>query len=582
MTVPRTQRRLAAILAADVVGYSQLMGTDEDGTVSAMRAVWAEVFNPTVAAHRGRVFKTMGDGALCEFASAVDAVTCAVAVQAAMASRNAAGSGTPKIVFRIGINLGDIISEGDDIFGDGVNIAARLEALAEPGGICISAKVHAEIRGKMDATFVTMGAQALKNVAMPVEVFRVGSGNGAKINIAPGSANVRDDQLSVAVLPLTAMGDDIGDQHFADGLTEDIITELSRVPFLHVASRNAAFRFRGPDADIAAAARTLSVRYVIEGSVRRMGPRLRISAQLIDVATGAHLWAERYDRPADGIYDTQDEVVRAIATTAASRLRISGADIASRKPDGQRTVKDLLLQAEHASWSNLDARRVAASLARQALDLDPKAARAHGMLSYILILDWSDDFDLPDSLLDTALDHARSAVELEPGDFNSHEAMAYVCLFRGAFDLAEVHLERASALSPDQPGVLGVACIMAAYDGRPADAQRILEAARRLDANFAPSWYWSNMLLFRYVARDDAGVIDAFGRLSGPRVFTHALTAAAYANLGDETNAGAQTAATLALCPRFTIAASMKRDPFRHDADRDHYRDGMLRAGLPL
>lgn len=576
MTDPRIHRRLAAILAADVVGYSRLMGADEPGTLAALRSRWKDVLTPAVSRHSGRVVKVIGDGVLVEFGSAVDAVECAVALQSGFASANESVPVDRHIVLRIGINLGDVMVEGSDLYGDGVNIAARLEGLAEPGGICVSAKVWSEVGGKVAAGFAAMGPQQLKNVAVPVETYRVTT------NAAPVPATVIPNRLSVAVLPMTHMGGTATDQHFADGMTEDIITELSRVPFLHVAARNAAFRFRGPDADITAAARTLGVRFVIEGSLRLMGPRVRITAQLIDTSTGAHLWAERYDRFVEGIHDVQDEVVRGIATTTASRLRMAGAEIARHKPDAQRTTQDLLLLAEDASWASLDARKTAAALAERALQMDPNVARAHGMLAYIRTLDWLDDFAMPDTTLDAALDHARSAVALEPRDYNSHESMAYVCLFRRAFDLAEVHIERASRLSPDQPGVLGVAALVAVYNGHALEAQSLMETARRLDANFDPAWYWSNMVLFRYVARDDAGVIDVFGRLSGPRSFTHAIAAAAYANLGDDRASRGQAIATMTLFPNFTISALLSRDPFRHDEDRDHYRDGMLRAGLPL
>ena len=259
-----------------------------------------------------------------------------------------------------------------------------------------------------------MGAQVLKNAVMPVEVFRVVNSSAAKIIVAPGPEIGRDDRRSTAVLPFTRMGGDVADQHFADGLTEDIITELSRVSFLHAAARIASFRFRGPDADIAAAARTLGVRFAVEGSVRRLGPRLRLSAQLIDTATGAHLWAERYDRPAEGIHDVQDEVVRSNATTAASRLHIAGADMARRKPEDQRSAQDLILQAE-ADWAIPSAQKATMTLARQALDIDPTSARAHAILAFLLAFEWIDSYDLPDSALDTALDHARSAVALDPG-----------------------------------------------------------------------------------------------------------------------------------------------------------------------
>ena len=579
MTDPRTHRRLAAILAADVVGYSRLMGVDEAGTLAALRLRWREVLTPAVARHRGRVVKVMGDGVLVEFGSAVDAVECAVAVQEGFGAANEGQPADRNIILRIGINLGDVMVEGSDLYGDGVNIAARLEGLAEPGGICVSAKVWGEVQGKVAASFAPMGPQELKNVASPVEAYRVIAGVAPESPPAPVATP--DTRLSVAVLPFAAMGGDAADQHLTDGLTEDIITELSRVPFLHVASRSAAFRFRGPGADIAAAARTLGVRFVIEGSLRRMGARIRISAQLIDSTTGVHLWAERYDRPAEDIFDTQDEVVRGIATTAASRLQIAGAEIARGKPESQRSVQDLILQAEEATWADPNSRSHGIVFARQALDLDPTAARAHSVLAFLVHLDWLDDFEAPDSLLDAAFDHARNAVALAPGDYYSHLAMVIVCTYRGAFDLAEAHLERARTLNPNRPGVLSAAAHLAVYLGRPAEAQELLDAACRLDATFAPSWYWSSVMLNRYVARDDAGAISAFRSQTSPRPLTHALAAAAFANLGDEAATRAQVAATLALFPQFTITASTTRDPFRHEADRDHYRNGMLRAGLP-
>jgi adenylate cyclase len=313
MAEGRVQRRLAAILAADVVGYSRLMGEDEAGTLAALTEVWTERFNPLVAAHRGRIVKTMGDGALVEFASVVDAVECAVAVQNAMAAHSAARPDGKPIVFRIGVNLGDIVIEGDDIFGDGVNVAARLEGQAPPGGILLSDVVHSQVRAKIGATFVDAGEATLKNIEMPIRVWRWGD------DAAPASTPARPvprarDVPSIAVLPFANMSGDAEQEFFADGLVEDIITTLSKLSGLLVIARNSSFVYKGRSADVREVAKELGVRYVLEGSVRKSGNRLRITAQLIDAESGGHIWAERFDRTTDDIFAVQDEITLVVAT----------------------------------------------------------------------------------------------------------------------------------------------------------------------------------------------------------------------------------------------------------------------------
>lgn len=576
MSDPGPSRRLAAILCADVAGYSRMVQADEDGTLTALRDRRARVIEPVIAAGSGRVVKHMGDGFLAEFPSAVNAVNAAIDLQSRMAAANAALPPDRQLVLRIGINLGDIVGEGDDVFGDGVNIAARLEPLAEPGGIVVSAKVRDEAQGKIVATFADIGEQALKNMTTPVRAFRVVVGAAAAQSVPQA-----DHRLSIAVLPFSSLGADPDQQYFGDGVTEDIITELARVPVLRVASRNGSFRFRGPDADLPAAARTLGVRFIVEGSVRRLGPRIRITAQLIDTTTGAHLWAERYDRPAEHIFDVQDEVVRTIAGTLAGRLQAAGAEIARRRPPASVVAYDLVLQAEHIDWSDASARNEVRVLARRALDLDPGIARGELLLGLMDFQDWMADASVPGSTLDSALQHMRSGVAMDPNDFYGHLGMGEVCLYLGNHDLSERYLARARELNPTRPSVYTSLAHHALYSGRPRDALELVATARRIDPFYEPSWLWSSSMIFAYAARQYAEALDAFRRIDAPVDWVLAYAAASHAMRGEMAEAEDCAAAVLRASPDFTIAASLSRDPFRDPADRDHVAEGMRRAGLP-
>ena len=304
-------RRLAAILAADVAGYSRLMGADEEGTLAALKAIRRELGDPKVKEHRGRIVKTTGDGLLIEFASVVDAVRCAVEVQRGMAERNAEVPEARRIEFRIGINLGDIIRDGRDIFGDGVNIAARLEALSEPGGICVSGIVHDQVRDKLDVAFEDMGERQVKNISRPVHVWR--RRLGAKPVIPASTPLPLPDKPSIAVLPFANMSGDPEQEYFADGMVEEIITALSRIRWLFVIARNSSFTYKGQAVDVKQVGRELGVRYVLEGSVRKAGNRVRITGQLIDAITGAHLWADRFDGLLEDVFDLQDKVASSVA-----------------------------------------------------------------------------------------------------------------------------------------------------------------------------------------------------------------------------------------------------------------------------
>ncbi len=346
----RVERRLAAILAADVAGYSRLIGNDEEGTLAALKTCRRELIDPKIAEHRGRMVKTTGDGALVEFASAVDAVRCAVEVQRAMADRNAHLPDGRRIEFRIGINVGDIVSDEGDIFGDGVNVAARLESLAEPGGICMSSRVHEDVQGKLDISFEDAGEQQLKNISRPVRVFRVQLGKIAARAAAPSSK-----RPSIAVLPFQNMSGDPEQEYFADGMVDEIITGLSRIKWLSVVSRNSSYIYKNKPVSIKDLAEKLGVRYVLEGGVRKSGNRVRITAQLIDAETDVHLWAEQYDRQLEDVFALQDEITMCVVGAIEPSVRKAEIDRIKRQRPDTFTAYDLLLRSQQFVFAGMPA-----------------------------------------------------------------------------------------------------------------------------------------------------------------------------------------------------------------------------------
>jgi TolB-like protein/class 3 adenylate cyclase len=343
------ERRLAAVLAADVAGYSRLMGRDEEGTLAQLKSFRKTLVDPQITAHRGRIVKTTGDGMLVEFVSAVDAARCAVEVQRGMAAQNADTPQEFRIEFRIGIHVGDIIIDDNDIFGDGVNIAARLEGIAQPGGICISDDTQRQIRGKVDIGFHDMGAQALKNIVEPMRTWRmqIGNATASKGGSGPSPPFALPDKPSIAVLPLQNLSGDPEQEYFADGITEDIITELSRYPDLFVVARNSSFTYRGKAVGITEVARELGVHYVLEGSVRRAGNRVRINTQLIDGGSGKHLWAERYDRSLEDLFSVQDEVTQSIVAVLPARIESAALEHTTRKTTSSFDAHDHLLRGKY-------------------------------------------------------------------------------------------------------------------------------------------------------------------------------------------------------------------------------------------
>ena len=448
MAEERVQRRLAAIVVADVVGYSRMMEADETGTLTALKQRRVQVLEPVVRSHGGRIVKLMGDGVLLEFASAVNAVAGALELQREMARYNADLSQSRQIVLRIGINLGDVIGEGSDVYGDGVNIAARLESLASPGGICISAKVREEMRGKVDAALEDLGEQKLKNISLPVRVFRCAP-NVASPTI--GQPAVARDRPSIAVLPFANMSGDAAQQYFCDGITEDITTELSRFRQMRVVSRNSAARFRGQDVDMIKAGRELGADYLLEGSVRPIGARLRITVQLIDGATGSHAWAERYDCAKDEQFDFQDQLVRTIVGTLSGRVNAAGVEVARRKPPASMAAYDYVLRGDALPFGTVEGNAEAINLFRKAIEVDPGYGRAYALLSFSLSREWYRDMSDSNQLMEEVVEMAVKAVALDENDTLCHLAMGWAHLNRGSHELAEQHFNKALVLNPNQP-----------------------------------------------------------------------------------------------------------------------------------
>jgi TolB-like protein/class 3 adenylate cyclase/tetratricopeptide (TPR) repeat protein len=492
MASARVERRLAAILAVDVAGYSRLMGADEEGTLARLKACRQALVDPKVAEHRGRIVKTTGDGMLVEFASAVDAVRCAVDVQGGMANGNIGVPEAKRIEFRIGIHVGDIIIDDGDIFGDGVNIAARLEGIADPGGICISDDAHRQIRGKTEIAYEDMGHQSLKNISEPMRAWRARPASAVAtptLKFDPISpALALPDKPSIAVLPFTNMSGDSEQEYFADGMVEDIITALSRMTWLFVIARNSSFTYKGKAVDIKQVGRELGVRYVLEGSVRKAGNKVRITGQLIDTATGAHLWADRFDGGLEDIFDLQDEVTRSVIGAISPKLEQAEIERSKRKPTEKLAAYDYFLRGmaniyQGTRQANLEALQNF----QQAISIDENFATAYGMCAYCYVWRKANGW-VADRVQETAETErlARTAARLGTNDavalcqagfalafvvgdlddgtalidrslvLNSNLATAwrfsgYVRVFLGEPDLAIDHLERAVRLSPLDP-----------------------------------------------------------------------------------------------------------------------------------
>ncbi len=571
MSEERPKRRLAVILAADVVGYSRLMEQDEAGTLATLKARRREVLEPLVARHRGRIFKIAGDSALAEFGSAVGAVQCAIDLQREMACANDALSDERSIVLRIGVNLGDVIVEGSDLYGDGINIAARLEGMAEPGGILVSGTAYDHVRNKVSTGFDDLGVRNLKNIREPVRVFAVSGISHVR------AAAVTADKPSIAILPFVNMSGDPGQTYFSDGVTEDIITELSRFPSLFVVARNSSFQYRDKAVDVRRIALELGVRYLVEGSVRKAANRVRITAQLIDAANGSHLWSERYDRSIDGLFEVQDEVTRTIVATLVGRVEAAEMKGVRQRPtDNLHAYEALLRGIEHLRGQGDDDNRRARELFESAVALDPRYGLAHAYVAMALLVEHRYD-NAPDFIKQRALDSALAGVRLDPNEARCHQFLAQAYRFRGEFDLAVSHMERSAALNPnDANGIAQKGSILGVV-GRAEEGIVLIREAMRLNP-FHPDWYWSAMAIAAYAAGRYEEALEA-NRRRPPQYWEFARVAACLAQLGRIDEARRCAADVLRLKPDFHLAA--ERLSYKNPADAEHVHEGMRKAGLP-
>ena len=560
MDVPGPERRLAAVLAADMVGYSRLMEADETGTLARLKTHRIELIDPAIAKNRGRIIKTTGDGMLVEFHSVVDAVLCAAEIQRRMAKRNSDVAPARWMQFRIGINLGDVIVDGNDIFGDGVNVAARLEMLAEPGGICVSGALRDQVGDRLeDVGFEDMGDQAVKNIARPIRVFRVRFELDSKAALEDASnaaaASVIARKPSIAVLPLVNMSGDPEQEFFADGLTEDIITELSRFHDLLVISRNSTFVYKGKAVKVQDVAKEFAVDYVLEGSVRKVGDRIRVTVQLIDAETDRHVWAERYDRELQDIFAIQDEMTRAIAATLPGRVEAARHDRAKRKPTDNMAAYECVLAAKvlhhrSAREDNAEAQR----LLNRALALDPNYAHAHAWKACVLgqtwVYGWCADRD---ATFEQVAAELETALALDDNDSDVHRILAALNLTREDHDLAAYHQERALALNPNYDLVVVQQGELLTWLGRPEEGIDWIRKAMRLNP-YHPERFWNHLGRACYCAEKYAEATEAFSRITRPDYTHHAFLAATFAQMGNAVAATAHAAEVIKREPVFSVA----------------------------
>jgi adenylate cyclase len=585
----RIERQLAAILAVDVVGYSRLMGADEEGTLAALRAVRRELSDPKIKEHHGRIVKTMGDGLLVEFASVVGAVRCAVEVQRAMAERNVDVPADTRIEFRVSIHQGDIIVEDGDIFGDGVNLAARLEGLAEPGGICVSRVVRDEVRDKLDVAFDDLGDQQVKNIARPVRVFAVRLDGAAPARPVEKPPLSLPEKPSLVVLPFQNMSGDPEQEYFADGMVEEITTAIARLPWLFVIARNSAFTYKGKAVAVKQVAQELGVRYVLEGSVRKAGSRVRITGQLIDTATNAHIWAHRFDGALDDIFDLQDEVASSVAAAIEPKLRQSEIDRAVRKPTDSLSAYDLYLRAlaQFNRWSE-EGFAEAVALARQALAIDPSYAPAAAMIGWCRSAQrfqgWGtlSEADIVDSVR-----LVRQALEMAGDDAETLWRSGYTLfVLEGEVAGAERVLDRAVTLNPNSATAWVMKGNILALRNRPDAAIEALDRARRLNP-FDPTGNINmiSMALAHIAARRFAEAIEWADRSlhEQPRLITALrVKTAAFAHLGRLDEARAELGRVLAIDPRLTVARYRAAlGPALAPELLELLEEGLRRAGLP-
>jgi adenylate cyclase len=594
LTSERVERRLAAVLAADVAGYSRLMGRDEEGTLANLKSLRKSLVDPCIAAHRGRIVKTTGDGMLVEFASAVDAARCAIEIQRGMAAQNAGVPQDTRIEYRIGIHVGDIIIDDNDIFGDGVNIAARLEGIAEPGGVCISDDAQRQVRGKVELAFDDMGPQSLKNIAEPMRAWRLRL-NGSAASPAPAKATAESapaltlpDKPSIAVLPFQNMSGDPEQEHFADGMVEDIITGLSRSKALLVIARNSSFTYKGKAVDIKQVGRELGVRYVLEGSVRKSGNRARITGQLIDAASDVHLWADRFDGLLDDIFDLQDRVTSSVIGAISPHLERAEIERAQRKPTESLQAYDYYLRALANSYRyTREANLEMLELTRAASAIDPQFALPHALaaLSFTQRKAFGWSANIADEISETRR-LARQAIELDRDDARvltmAGFGLAYVV---GEVEEAAVFLARAVQLDPNLVLARTWMGWTKVYLGDTDGAIEQLEVALRVNPLDPRRYTTSTAMAYAHFfagRNDEASALATNVVRQQPNYLAAQLAMmACHAVAGRIDEARQACAAVLRIDPTQRISVPSARAPFRLPQDVEKLSQAFRIAGMP-
>ena len=621
----RIERKLAAILYADVAGYSRLTGADEEGTHRTLSA-YLDAITASIESHGGQVVHFAGDAVLADFTSVVNALTCAVEVQRDLEARNEDLPEDRKLQFRIGLNIGEVMVDRDDIYGDGVNIAARLEGLAKPGGICISGRVYEQVENKLDVGFEYLGEREVKNIRKPVRVYRVllepeaagtviggeimrppkawrwGALAAGVVAVAVGAAVIvwlrpwapppevaseapmavpLPDKPSIAVLPFANLSEDPKQEYFSDGITNDIITDLSKFGSLYVIASNTVFTYKGKPVKVQDVSREIGVRYVLEGSVQRAGERVRVNVQLIDATAGHHLWAERYDRDLKDLFALQDEIVQTIVSSLAVKVSAAESERAMRKDTDSLEAYDYLLRGwEYLSRITRPANVEARQLFQRAIELDPRYASAYVGLGWTYRRavghGWT---EFPDQALQQAHDFAQKALSLEESAA-AHRLLGYVYLVWAEYDLASREMERAIELNPNDWDSRTIQGSVMLYTGRPDEAIRTFETALRFDPTMDSDRVFELGLAYYVKGRyDDAIKIleQNLGR-NPDHVFSHVPLAAAFAQVGRSEDAAREVAAVRRLHPFFEVASFGSR--LRNPADRASIADGLRKAGL--
>ncbi len=589
-------RKLAAILAADVVGYSRLTSVDEDRTLARLRALRSDLIDPTIAVHNGRVIKRTGDGALVEFRSVVDAVRCASEVQNAMVERNAGLPPERRIEFRIGIHLGDVVEESDgDLMGEGVNVAARLEGVAEPGAICLSEDAYRQVKSRLDLAIHDLGEVKLKNIIDPVRVYSLQVGKRVEARPtsappvaaqeAPSPSLALPDRPSIAVLPFQNMSGDPGQESLADGVVEDILTALASLRWLFVIARNSSFTYKGRTVDVKQVGHDLGVRYVLEGSVRRSGDRVRITGQLIDTSTGTHLWADRFDGAIEDIFELQDQVTSRVIGAIAPKLQQAEIERAAHKPPQsldawESFIRGLHLFSQHSNSSTRDA----IGMLEHAIELDPDYAKAHGLKAVCLAWRVFQGWENPVIAFAAASDSIRRAFASDAQEPWAFMAQAFVCMGNRDDQAAVAALTEAVDLSPSFAFAHALLGAVHAFGGRPAQAIECIERGQRLSPRdiFAEEYHlfysFAHFMAGRY--GEAAASAERAIQLRPGHPVLYIMAAASYGQAGEIAKSRDMIARLQALVPDISGATVGETFPFTREEDRARLVAGLRAGGL--